>query len=561
MSLYGKCKSVIKYAPQEQQVQSASLLTTSTKHSALPSFLSEKVDQILCPSFVFHNVYYISDIHLEHQIINHFPESATASQIKRYIKDLIHSLLYTGDLADVEDCIYPHILFCGDIASSFEISSFFYTEFSKQCQRRFRKFSEYSIYAILGNHEFWDFKNINDCYSAYQSLFERLNINFLNNSILPFRTCEYSYPAFIVGGVGFSGPNSCFNAAQGIYCNCLTRQQELTECQKWIDTYNYALHIAQESNALLIVLSHTPLWDWIPTKSPAVNCIYFSGHTHKTYNSHDETCNSHIFADNQVGYHPSRISFKNTFLYQYPNPFAHIKDGCHEITSEQYLLFYRHMGEYVQGNGHVEHHIKACSGHFYLVKHNNYYGFFLTSRNGTYICAGGRIKKIIGYPDINFVDTNFTQMVQAYLTVLSPYRHKQEEIAKAVRSFGGLGRIHGCIVDIDFTNHIMLNPADGTISYYYSPIYGEVMTYSSLEELLEHHSPELAAQYAKGTLPPASSYSNNEISTLMHLNIKESVYAYSIRIEQLQRLFSKNILRDWNSNLLFETLDTPALPQ
>ena len=40
---------------------------------------------------------------------------------------------------------------------------------------------------------------------------------------------------------------------------------------------------------------------------------------------------------------------------------------------------------------------------------------------------------------------------------------------------------------------------------------------------------------------------------LEKIDIKNSPYAFSIRMNQLQRLFDKKVLRDWNEDLLHKT--------
>ena len=147
-------------------------------------------------------------------------------------------------------------------------------------------------------------------------------------------------------------------------------------------------------------------------------------------------------------------------------------------------------------------------------------------------------------------------MINAYLQIISPYRKAQEKIAEAVKSFGGAGTIHGCIIDIDFFNHIMLNPSDGVITYYTSPSFGLIKTYESILELLADNNKMLEQKYKKQL--ELSEASNNLLTKskidvtgdLIEIDVKNSVYAISNRMNQLQRLFDKKILRDWNEELL-----------
>lgn len=177
----------------------------------------------------------------------------------------------------------------------------------------------------------------------------------------------------------------------------------------------------------------------------------------------------------------------------------------------------------------------------------------MESDNGTYICAGGAIKKIDKLLIIELINKNFLNMIHKYLSIISPYRNAQEQIAEAVKAFGGDGTIHGCIIDIDFFNHIMLNPNDGSITYYYSPVFGLVEKHDSLLSLLDNHNILLAEQYRNQI--GSKEYEIEKIQSgnsgeLVEVDIKNSMYRVSSNVNQLQRLFSKKILRDWDEELL-----------
>lgn len=445
--------------------------------------------------------------------------------------------------------------------------------------------SQHRIFAILGNHELWDFESVELCYSAYERLFKELNIVFLNNKMFfsdklselyydPSQdttsnidlsssycsTCtseqymNHNHKTIIVGGIGFAPYNMYFNADFGIYRNTVNRRQELSLSKDWITTYNTALEYAQNNHCQLIVITHNPVSDWLSEKDGACNCVYFNGHTHINMIFHSDEANTHIYADNQIGYRKRPITFKKTYIYKKYNPFAGYCDGVHEINSCAYLEFYNYMYENIAGNGLVENQIKHNSGHFYMIKHEDYYGFFLTTSKSTFICAGGKIKKINGSGSIDRYNSLFMKMINSYITVLSPYRAVQEKISESIKAIGAYGNIHGCIIDIDFFNHIMINPADGVITYYYSPAFGYIKSYKSLLELLTNHCINLLEPYknlykeSNDLLALQSQNENN--NEIQKIDIKNSIYSLSSRMNQLQRLFDKHILRDWNDDLM-----------
>ena len=600
MDLYKRCV-YLAGTTQSDPVENLSLLPISeTDNITSPLALTTQDGEIA--TWVCNRVFYISDIHLAHKVAKRFKRNVSDDQVTRYVKKIAKELFTKG----FEETIHtsPIVIFGGDISSYFELAEVFYTEFMELWDKAYRK-AYYSapgkrfVYAILGNHEFWDFETSTECFKAYKKLFKRLGICFLQNTITWFgehdlpmkrivsedggphwvelkkeedaeayeRQMRYIHNTLIVGGVGFAGCNDEFNADMGIYQTALNRKQEIAETKKWRKAYQNALDRAKETNSVLVVLSHNPIPDWKPNGQSDSGCVYFSAHTHRNHLYHDEDRNIHIFANNQIGYDSLNVRFKEAYLYNRANPFAHYSDGYHEITTKEYLRFYDYMKEHIAGNGLVERQIQTNDAKFYMIKHCGYYGFFLVSKKGTYICAGGRIKKISKCPDIEQFNTDFLGMIKKYIKLLSPYRNAQEQVAEAVKSFGGEGQVHGCIIDIDFFTHIMLNPSDGRVTYYYSPVFGQIQTYGNLLALLDDHNKVLAAEYRKllksadnGLIPQNQVISASE---MMQIDIKDSVYAVSNRMNQLQRLFDKKILRDWNDELLLSDIvgDANALPE
>lgn len=347
---------------------------------------------------------------------------------------------------------------------------------------------------------------------------------------------------------------SIINADYGIYRGALSREDEIQETYKWEKLYNDALQYAKETNCAIIVLTHNPICDWKNNKSEDENCIYFSGHTHQNHLLHDWERNIHVFADNQVGYYYSKVQFKEAYIYKRINPFATYGDGCYQIDSNSYLRFYDFMREKIMGNGTVEKMVKASNASFFMIKNKGYYGFFVISYKGIYICAGGNVKRIGECTDMSRIQENFNNMVEGYLRVLEPYRNAQEWISKEVKSFGGEGTIHGSIIDIDFYNHILLS-GDGTVIYYYSPVYGEVEQYDSLLSLLDKHNISLATRYRKQLGIKNNRQTENlelQVKEMIKIDIKNSPYVISRKVKQLQRLFDKKILRAWDEKVLLK---------
>ena len=59
-------------------------------------------------------------------------------------------------------------------------------------------------------------------------------------------------------------------------------------------------------------------------------------------------------------------------------------------------------------------------------------------------------------------------MISTIKTPLDKFTSFQKRIADMVKQIGGIGAIHGSIVDIDFYNHIYVNPFDLSITGYWA---------------------------------------------------------------------------------------------
>jgi len=650
MNIYENCLSVVSD-------KSDSVL--SPQYSDYSALEQLKPEQDQSKSLDSLRIYYVSDIHLEHRIINAFPNGASDQMIEEYISRLIAGML-TDDLVLRGDT-NTLVFFGGDTASDFKLSTFFYTKFietwdalskdeydktrerilpllreqskiheeisqwkdkhrwvkdakkdlleyssirvPERIKNIIRRESEIndvivaetsgnryyydsswsrpikSIFAVLGNHELWAFDSYEKCVDAYQSFFASIGIEFLNNTDcyitreritakgidnpeerLFFRSCIHNVR--IVGGVGFSGCNETMNAEQGIYRNTVNRQQEIQYSKEWEQKYYDALKKCKKTNTLLIVLTHNPLFDWSRQKHFDCNCIYFCGHNHRNTLRIQEDTNTFVYADNQIGYHSEHVGFKKADVYKRCNPFAMYDDGYHVVDSYNYNAFNRFSGIYIDGLKILNKYINN-GAQLYLIKEKGYYGFFVVLKEkapqmnpGTFICIGGKIKRVGYETEIESYYNKFSMMISGYLKLLSPYRCAQEAISKEVKLLGGDGKIHGYIIDIDWSNHIMLNPHDGKVTFYHSPIFGLIKRYNTIKELLAAHNPELLNQFEKenGMIEKSRfnllTICNNDSGEYAVVDIKNSQYVESYRMNQLQRLFDAKVLRDWDEEIL-----------
>ena len=128
----------------------------------------------------------------------------------------------------------------------------------------------------------------------------------------------------------------------------------------------------------------------------------------------------------------------------------------------------------------------------------------------------------------------------------------QKQVADLVRSFGGIGRIHGCIVDIDFYNHLYVNPIDLKVTAYWAVDIISKVVYSSLPVLLKEHCPALYINYKNllasnrdATLPTIAESSNEG----GHSYLSTDIYSASREIRKMQKL-SSGVLTLWRENIV-----------
>lgn len=173
---------------------------------------------------------------------------------------------------------------------------------------------------------------------------------------------------------------------------------------------------------------------------------------------------------------------------------------------------------------------------------------------------------------------NFDIVLYKYIEDLLPLRKVQEKLSSELREIGLSGNIHGCIVDIDFYHHIMLNPYDGTITFYYSPQFGLIENLDSFEKTLisikqkndsltfkESNYDLLFSKYKKMAKNPHCLLNKfNKTNLLENFNgdslektknfefvsRSEGMYGLSREANYLQRIFTGRVLREFDLDLV-----------
>ena len=195
---------------------------------------------------------------------------------------------------------------------------------------------------------------------------------------------------------------------------------------------------------------------------------------------------------------------------------------------------------------------------------------------GISIVNGGVTKKLTNSTDMSWICENFDVVLSKYLQIITPLRNAQEQLSKELKELGLSGEIHGCIVDIDFYHHIMLNPADGSMTFYFSSEFGMVLNLDSFEDVIKsierHNSMWFPIDCAsvrkkyiekskdKNCLLSVTSNSylieseNTDIAEVSEreeqiVSRTDGMYGVSRKVNPLQRLFSGHVLRDFDLRL------------
>lgn len=510
------------------------------------------VEQRIDNDFLDHckRVCYISDLHLLHQI--HNSKCQTENDVIYFVSKLVEQIKrelqeYNGD----------YLLIGGDVSSVFSIYSLFIETLEQAVH--------IPIFVILGNHELWAFPN-----NKYDEIVEKYRTFLLDHHILLLENdlvCDFGViasPRFlryseqeilsispaelrsqlikarliVFGGLGFAGLNDEFNAREGIYRSVVSREQEIEYSNRMAKLYSKVSDAL--SDKTVVVCTHNPIGDWSKNGNPQKGFYYVSGHTHN--NSYYEDGIFHIYSDNQIGYSSRQVHLKYFSVDGSYDLFSDWDDGIYEITRKQYIDF--NYGKYIRIDFNREYR------KLYMLKRKGYYMFVIESLIGSLcILNGGTIKKLDEY-DIRYYYDKMDAVVSYLKGPTDQFGLILQKVSRAVKQIGGSGKIHGCIVDIDFYNHIYVNHLDFSLTGYWAWDVIDKEAYISIPSLLKHRCPELYDRYQKllaGKQGEALAIIKNDVTNIDLPPVyypSTDIYISSRYIKKLQRLDS-NILSEW----------------
>jgi len=524
--------------------------------------------------------YYVSDIHIEHQLSSLMKdlENQATEDREQAIYDFVREKI--SEMVSGINCLDDVLLIGGDVADSVQLSKLFYRELYSQWEGG-------PIISVLGNHELWDgtspkewnnpifqSRPIEEIVDDYKRTIQRrgvitedilleneLYIQFkgdvskiitgdiiLKASNNDLEELLSKCTSIVLGGIGYSGLNPIYNSELGLYRKAITSLEEdrkRTAIFKKI--YDKVMRCAK--NRRVIVLTHTPVYNWTNDICNP-NWIYVNGHTHQNSLtiSVDGTT---VLSDNQIGYKPSKWKLHSFIVdAQWYDPFERYKDGIYCITSEEYRDFNR-------GRGILS---KGCSyeGKLQMIKRDNMYMFVLETDNSLCLMAGGQRRKLPNR-NIQYYYDNLQKYCEGINKIIAPYKKVMKQLSEEVKRIGGSGIIHGCIVDITFFSHIYVNPFDGKITPYWALEFESRKGYANMQMLLEKEEPELLSNYLAAsemnTIPLIGKknlniQSKGELATIPKWIFGTKMYKASRVLKAIQYVWEQNVIRVWNDEVL-----------
>lgn len=517
------------------------------------------------------SVAYVSDIHLEFLIRNNkiVEDKKIKDFIRKQRKKLNEEFLHTSNL----DCD-NYLLVAGDISSNFDYNKYFLDKVGWNLGNKKHCFWIY----VLGNHELFE-DNYEETVEKYRQYAKNKDlVIFLHNELyIPeygimnereileksdgeIRHIANKNKVMVLGGIGFSGLNenkNSLNLNYGKTFNELREEDrriyEKSESKRFEKIYTKLINAIPDYP--VIVLTHMPKEDWsnAPYNS---QWVYVSGHTHK--NLFVNNCKKRVYADNQIGYKKKTIELKRFSLEKIiVNPFEKYNDGIYEITYSEYDAFadYKSISKikYFEGNK------------YFVLKKKGYYMLFLEGvwqvnqkTKGFYLLAGA-VPNLASKEDLNYYYDNMDRYADSVKRFMKPYFDKQQEISDAVKKIGGNGTCHGCIIDIDYFNHIYLDPRTGEIIPYYAEDTNSWLVYNSVEHLLKKQGLE---DMEKGLLQLKRERCITEKNIFLpergskYLDNNEFVYypkpnySYSRDMCKFQEISENGIIKNWNKEIL-----------
>ena len=473
-------------------------------------------------------VYYISDMHLDEKAgVLPDQDRPSTESIQSYCQSAVNKLSASikPDLSN--DIIF---IFGGDISHDKEVILAFFQAFGKSMKQFKSEANQVFAFLVPGNHE----KMIEDLPNTYSKL-KKSGIIVLDRQIA------------INNGTSFEIKK--LRETDNIF-------SEATEARR--------KKIIKEYGGRIFAILGTPFDDEIlfpmmeifdvTEKSLIIYVTHFEstlrlsrpgffwiyGHTHRNYRNTAES----TYADNQNWKISDDFKWKRLLFEPPSDPFASLEEGIHDITPKDLDQFYL----FKNINAFASRQIGKLS----LVKRDEYYMFFEQTNKSLFV-LNGYSKKAAERP-IEYYFNNLSGYIRLMKDFVSDYSKRLIDISAYIQKLGGIGKIHGAVIDVCDSLHIFVDPLENR-TFRYSEIRSpqkEITVYQSFEEAINSLSKtrkeiKRKLSKAKHVMPIELDYlaTANEIEWFKQLGLRK----ISIAIESFTNLQSK-IIRTWNGEIL-----------
>lgn len=281
-------------------------------------------------------------------------------------------------------------------------------------------------------------------------------------------------------------------------------------------------------------------------------------------------------------------------------------DGIHDITIDDYWSYYRKI--IVSVDNYLQlHRPKFVHTHSVkFIKNSGFIMFVSISEKGTTsILQGGSLRKL--KRPLQYYYEKLPEYANTILSKFSRYWEALYSISKQLQSIipndkeikdgyeeyvveckkqNGLvlpyeawheiysgqysfsGKVHGCIVDIDYSNHIYLNPYDGSIAPYSALSMYMKYVYKNVPSLIATQRSEMLPAFNRAIENSTDKESTalvladvaekrmlsvleqHEIDTYNVPVTDASMYNVSNRMKQLQKIYDHHLVVVWYDNVL-----------
>jgi predicted phosphohydrolase len=482
------------------------------------------------------HTYYISDLHLD-QKKDKKGDIIKIKNKKKYLKEQISYLM--NNIDDYENNL---LCFLGDISENLSLSKDFFSLLREEYSGK--------ILYCLGNHEYYGFKKNKNLKESFLQSLRSLNIIVIGINGQLFAIDKYNCVR-IVKYMNVYEIKSLIYCCTGCGIKDLTRSITLNEEEESLiakeqnENYQKAIDISKKFNLPLIIMSHYNPEAYIENIIYDKNIYYLYGHTH--WNNLKRDLN--IYADAQIGYEEKPCYCKELYIERIPHKFESFENGIHKISLNDYYSFICKNSSFSMSP--PKPNSKYWNGNIYMIKKDIYYMFFIKYSKSLCILSGGA-RHTANY-DLDYYFTHFEEQIQLQCYwVKDNWYSYMKKIGEYIKNIGGMGHIHGAIIDIDFYNHIFVNPLDGSIMPYYSPMVDngivERFAYKTISELIMNHCPELIYNENKYQIDFPLKYALIESNNTQLTKEENNIMDYKINRKfghNLQRAIENNIISIW----------------